>query len=386
MNERASSAAASAEAFGEHGQDRREILSRQRPVGPGPADQPIELVLAPFLRGRFGNYMLRQHVERLFGDHQPVELAAANAVDEGGTFDELVARQREQPPFGCPGDRMARAPDALQEAGDRARRAQLADQVDLANVDAELERGGRDQRFQRAAFEPLLGVEPLLPREAPVVRRHLLGSEPLGELAGHPLGEPAGVHKDQGRAVGFDQLRQAVVDLLPHFARHHRLERRGGNFEGEVARPAVAGVDDLTLSGRADEETGHCLDRLLRRRKPDAQQPAAAECGQPFERNRQMRTALVRRDGMDFVDNDRAGRCQHFAAGLRAEQDVERLRRRHDDMRRRAAHAFAFPGRRVAGAHPGADFDLRQPLPAQRLANAGERRFEIALDVVGKRL
>ena len=39
----------------------------------------------------------------------------------------------------------------------------------------------------------------------------------------------------------------AVVDLLPDLAGHHRFERRGGNLEGEIARPAVAGVDDRAL-------------------------------------------------------------------------------------------------------------------------------------------
>ena len=74
------------------------------------------------------------------------------------------------------------------------------------------------------------------------------------------------------------------------------------------------------------------------------------------------------------------------AAGFGAEQDVERFRRGDDDVRRAAAHALALGRRRVAGAHPGADFDVGQPLRAQGLADAGERRLQIALDVVGQRL
>ena len=86
---------------------------------------------------------------------------------------------------------MPRAPDPLQEARDRARRAELADQVDLADVDAELERGGRHQRLQRAALETLLGVQPLLLGEAAVMRGHLLLAQALGELHGSPA-RPAG--------------------------------------------------------------------------------------------------------------------------------------------------------------------------------------------------
>ena len=77
---------------------------------------------------------------------------------------------------------MAGAADALQEARDRARRAELADQIDVADVDAELERGGRDQRLQLAALEPLLGVEPLFLGEAAVVRGDMLLAEPLRQL------------------------------------------------------------------------------------------------------------------------------------------------------------------------------------------------------------
>ena len=46
----------------------------------------------------------------------------------------------------------------------------------------------------------------------------------------------------------LDQLGQPVVDLLPDLARHHRFERRGGDFESEVAGAAMTGIDDRDLS------------------------------------------------------------------------------------------------------------------------------------------
>ena len=55
---------------------------------------------------------------------------------------------------------------------DRSRGAKLADEVDVADVDAQLERGRRDQRLQLAALQTLLGVQPLLPGEAAVVRSY----------------------------------------------------------------------------------------------------------------------------------------------------------------------------------------------------------------------
>ena len=99
-----------------------------------------------------------------------------------------------------------------------------------------------------------------------------------------------------------------------------------------------------------------------------------------------MRAALVRRHGMDLVDDHGPRGRQHLTAGLRAEQDVERFRRGDDDVRRAAAHALALARRRVAGAHPGADVHVGQALRLQRFANAGQRRFQIAVDVVRQRL
>ena len=82
---------------------------------------------------------------------------------------------------------------------------------------------------------------------------------------------------------------------------------------------------------------------------------------------------------------DRAVR-QHRAPGLRAEQNVKRFRGRHQNVRRTAAHPLALGCRRVAGSDPGADFDIGKPAPAQLLPDAGQRRLEVAMDVVRQRL
>ena len=190
----------------------------------------------------------------------------------------------------------------------------------------------------------------------------------------------------------LDQTGQAVVDLPPDLARHHGFQRRGGNLEGEIARPAMAGIDDRAGLARpavrasAGEKARDLLDRLLGRREADAQQPVAAERGQALERERQVSAALVRRQGMDLVDDHGARGREHAAAGFGAEQDVERFRRRDDDMRRAAAHALALARRRVARAHPGPDLHVRQALGAQRRADAGKRRLQVTLNVVRERL
>ena len=62
-------------------------------------------------------------------------------------------------PSGTPSHRVVGAADALQEHRDAARRAELAHQLDVADVDAELERGGGHHDLELAGLEALLGVE-----------------------------------------------------------------------------------------------------------------------------------------------------------------------------------------------------------------------------------
>ena len=130
-----------------------------------------------------------------------------DAVEQRRALDQVVARQREQPALRRAVDRVARAPDALQEARDRARRAELADQIDVADVDAELERGGRDQRLELAALQPLLGVEPLLLGEAAVVRASTCSSPRRSDSWRVTRSAmPARVDEDQRGAMRLDQL------------------------------------------------------------------------------------------------------------------------------------------------------------------------------------
>ena len=96
---------------------------------------------------------------------------------------------------------------------------------------------------------------------------------------------------------------------------------------------------------------------------------------QALEREREVRAALGRGDGVDLVDDHRLDAAQHLAR-LRGEHQVERLRRGDQDVRRRAAHRRAVALRRVAGADRDREVG---PDPAQR-------RAQVALDVVGERL
>src|SRR5262249_35565233 len=67
---------------------------------------------------------------------------------EGGAFDQRGASGGEETALRPEAEGVARAANALEEGRDAAGRADLADQVYAADVDAELQGGGADQRLE----------------------------------------------------------------------------------------------------------------------------------------------------------------------------------------------------------------------------------------------
>ena len=214
-------------------------------------------------------------------------------------------------------------------------------------------------------------------------------ADELRQVSRHALRHAPRVDENERGAMLASELGKARVDLLPDLARHDRFERRRRKLEREVARAYVSGVDDGATLGRrssAHEIARDFLDRLLRGRQADAHRRRRGQCSETLQRQREVAPALVRRERVNFVDDHRARRREHPAPGIRAEQYVERFRGRDDNMRRPAAHARALALRRVAGADQRADFDIRITQRCKLCADARQRSFEIAPDVVGERL
>ena len=117
-----------------------------------------------------------------------------------------------------------------------------------------------------------------------MVARDVLGTDSLREMHREPLGKASGIHEDQRRTVLGNQLGDAGVDLLPHFCRHHRLERRRWNLEREIEGPDMAGVDNRRqrLAGPY-EELRDLFDRPLCRRQADALGTLSDERVEPCE-------------------------------------------------------------------------------------------------------
>ena len=197
-------------------------------------------------------------------------------------------------------------------------------------------------------------------REAAVVRGDRLLAEPLAEVARRALGHAPRVDEHQRRAVRAHQLGDARRRPAPTARSTSPPPAASAARSSARSRCLrVADVDDLAVGAPsvdgagADQEARDLVDRLLRRRQADAhQRRRRAQRLQPLQRQRQVAAALARRDRVDLVDDHACAPSRSIVApGLRAEQHVQRLGRRHQDVRRlaqRSAGARAAACRRCA--------------------------------------
>ena len=148
-----------------------------------------------------------------------------------------------------------------------------------------------------------------------------------------------------------------------------------------------AGVDDRHIPPGPDQEAPDLLERVLRRAEADPLEGRAA-CRQLAASS--ARTSASSRSSVSARCAPRLVRAtawisstitvstsREHLARLRGEDQVQRLGRRDEDVRRVAHHRRALLLGRVAGADR--DRDCSAPMPAQR-------RAQVALDVVGERL
>ncbi|MNZ61958.1 hypothetical protein D3C78_800640 [compost metagenome] len=207
--------------LGEHVQQRLVVFVVESGVGRGAAQHLQQRLLRPFLTTDLGDDLLRQHVQRRLRDQQGIEFAPAHAVEQRGAFDQVVAGGGEQAALGRAADLVPGTADPLQKPGNRARRGDLAHQVDVADVDPQLQRRRGDQHLQVAALESLLGIQAKLLGQAAVVGGHGILAQALAQVPAQAFGQTSGVDEDQRGPVFPGEGGEAVVDQLPDIVGHH---------------------------------------------------------------------------------------------------------------------------------------------------------------------
>ena len=132
-------AAAGFDAVGEEGDELVEALAGEIAIGVGAAEDVEEGFGSQGSAPQQATICCMRTSMGSSGICKLIEFAGAHLADEGGLFHEVVAGGGEEAAFGDGSAPVAGAADALHGDGDGAGGGDLADEVDVADVDAEFE-------------------------------------------------------------------------------------------------------------------------------------------------------------------------------------------------------------------------------------------------------
>ena len=250
---------------------------------------------------------------------------------------------------------------------------------------------------------PALSASSTSPRASresdPWWARAIGSSAQLVEPQREPLGHAAAVDEDDRRVVRRARAR-AARGRAPARASASRRRWRPARRRAPPARASASASAGISMrrssclrmpastmciwrsppTKRAISSSGRCVAESATRCGS-----LLAEVGEALERERQVRAALGRRDGVHLVDDHGLDAGEHLPRA-RGEQQVEALGRRDQHVGRRAQHAPALVGRRVARAHRDRRRGQLEARGRGGRADAGERGAQVALDVVVERL
>src|SRR5256885_6643527 len=284
------------------------------------------------------------------------KIVLLRSLDRGEGFDRIVRRDREDQPSGGSIQLVARSSDPLDEGRDLPRRVVLDDLIDRPDVDPELEGGRRHEPFDVSAFESGLDALPFLAGEGAVVDGDVLSEH--REARTEELGQGAGVHEDERGAA----LVERIVDRGEPGCRLRGDVEVSGGLEILVDRAGpLDAVFVLLLEGSHQdfelvltaEERPDGTRMADRRGEPDPLE-ATGDRTQAFESNGELDSSAIRREVMDFVDDDVFDVLQMALHELSGQNRLERLGSRNEDIRRSCSLLPAFGRRGVAMAHRSA--------------------------------
>src|SRR2546430_2669824 len=189
----------------------------------------------------------------------------------------------------------------------------------------------------------------------------IFGSVPRRDARRQELRGVAGVHEEQCGLVLLDQLIAptegcGLTRLHSKTFRDLGVPLRGrGHLDPDANALRDADANHLDGTIHAAEERCDLGRGADRGGEPDPLELAARQVSQPLEADRELGAALVRGELMDLVHDDVPHGPQVLPQLPTGEEDLERLRRRDEDVRRVSGDRRAFLGGRVAVADRDAD-------------------------------
>ncbi len=191
-------------------------------------------------------HVLRQNVQRAGKQRRRVLRAEIVGVECCAAFQHFEAVGRDEDRLGGLVHAVVGAADALGKAARALRRADMHDEVDIAPVDAEVERRGGDDGAQRVVGHGLFDAAALADFQRTVMQ---------GDRQRILIGPPQFLEQKLGLAARVDEQQR-------HFVAADRLVDLGNGIARRMAGPrhALAGVEDgdVGLGAAADgDEAGH---------------------------------------------------------------------------------------------------------------------------------
>ena len=110
-------------------------FARQVAIGIGAPHALKQRIFVPLFATAHGDHLLRQDVERRGRNVQAIEIALPDGANRRRTFQQVVARGGKQPSLGDRSAPVTGTTYALQRDRNRARRVDLADEIDRTDVD-----------------------------------------------------------------------------------------------------------------------------------------------------------------------------------------------------------------------------------------------------------
>src|SRR5215213_4883101 len=87
----------------------------------------------------------------------------------------------------------------------------------------------------------------MLARKTAMMCSDVLVADSFTEMSCYSLCKPARVDEDERCLVLANELGQSIVNLIPHLARHHSLQRRLRQLDCEVEFSRMTAVDDRAV-------------------------------------------------------------------------------------------------------------------------------------------
>ena len=226
-----------------------EILARERRIGRGAAHLVVKLIAQKRLAAGAAEHVLRQHVERAGAQWRRVLRVVGDGVERGAAFQHFEAVRRHQHALRGLVHAVVGAADALQQPRGAFGRADIDDEIDIAPVDAEIERGGAHHRAQASLGHRGLDLAALRHVERAVMQRDReIVVVDVPEVLENALGLAARIDEDERGLVRLDQ----VVDFAERVARRMAGPRQAlaGVEHGDVRRGAAFADDEIGARSR----------------------------------------------------------------------------------------------------------------------------------------